>query len=695
MRRPNGANGQNADHVFRTESNCASYVLIFVANAGLANFLDRICKAVFFGAPCGNHGSQRHRSVTIPIDVVVDTSECSLAEEKFRLAVEACPSGMVMIDHNGNMVMVNAEIERQFGYRREELIGHPADMLVPERLRSRAAHRQEAFGRQPESRRLGAGPDLFGLRKDGSEFFVEIGLTPIPTGEDVLVLAVIVDVSERRRAERLKDEFVATVSHELRTPLTSIYGSLGLLMGRWGGALPEPAARMLMIAHQNSQRLVRLINDILDIEKIESGRVVFKSSRVDVHSLVEQAIEASRGFAEGYGVRVRLDSALVDGEVNVDPDRLVQVVTNLLSNAIKFSPADKDVLVTIEKNADVVRISVRDHGSGIPADFKPYIFEKFAQADATSSRQKGGTGLGLSIVKQIAERLGGGVGFADAPGGGTIFHVELPAWDRSIGWDIDLEAEAGAARILLCEDDHDTAAIMRDRLRQAGFAADVAYTMAAALARADATIYAAILVDLQLPDGDGIGLMAQLRALAQYHDTPIIVASGNAGLGRADARSLTLNVLGWLSKPVDFPHLAHVLKTSIASKSNEHPPAAVRTYIQPSNGQLDSMRELFLQRANGDAVALATHRAALRNGTTVPATLSGIRDIAHGLAGAGGIFGYCEIGDAAAALEEAVIAQLGGAETVEGIASALDRLLTHVDTNSSFSPAPSHAPLDV
>jgi PAS domain S-box-containing protein len=285
--------------------------------------------------------------MTVPVDVIVDITERGLAEEKFRLAVEACPNGMVMFDCDGNMVMVNAEIEQQFGYRREELFGRPVDMLVPERLRSQQAGHQEAFGHQPESRRIGAGPDLFGLRKNGSEFSVEIGLTPIRTGEGLLVLAVIVDVSERRRTERLKDEFVATVSHELRTPLTSIYGSLGLLMGRWGGTLPEPAARMLMIAQKNSQRLVRLINDILDIEKIESGRVVFKLSRIDVRSLVEQAIEASRGFAEGYRVRVRLDAASADSEVNADPDRLAQVVANLLSNAIKFSPADEEVLVTV------------------------------------------------------------------------------------------------------------------------------------------------------------------------------------------------------------------------------------------------------------------------------------------------------------------------------------------------------------
>jgi signal transduction histidine kinase len=241
---------------------------------------------------------------------------------------------------------------------------------------------------------------------------------------------------ERKRSERLKDEFVSTVSHELRTPLTSISGSLGLLMGNAAGSLPRPMARLLSIAYTNCQRLVRLVNDILDIEKMEAGRIVFNFSRVEVRRLVVQVIESNRGFADGYGVRIRLEATRA-AAVRADPDRLAQVITNLLSNAIKFSPPGNEVVVAIEKGHDNVRLSVRDHGSGIPVDFRPLIFKKFAQADARGARQKGGTGLGLSIVKQIVERLGGEVGFADAAGGGTVFHVQLPCWDHVARLTID------------------------------------------------------------------------------------------------------------------------------------------------------------------------------------------------------------------------------------------------------------------
>jgi PAS domain S-box-containing protein len=333
-----------------------------------------------------------------------------------------------MIDRAGNIMLVNTEMERLFGYARDEMVGQTVDILLPTNLRARHVEHRRQFTAHP-SRRTANGRNLSGRRKDGTEFPIEVGLNPVQTHEGSPVLGVIVDLSERNRIEHLKDEFVATVSHELRTPLTSIAGALGLLVGNAGGTLPSPAVRLITIAHANSQRLVRLVNSILEMEKIESGKVVFVLKRVEVRALVAQAIEANRGFAEGYGVRIMLDAASEAGEMRGDPDWLVQVVTNLLSNAIKFSPPGDEVVVAIEKRGAMVRISVRDHGHGVPDSFKARIFEKFAQADASDARISGGTGLGLSIVKQIVTRLGGTVEFGDAPGGGAIFHVDLPGWE--------------------------------------------------------------------------------------------------------------------------------------------------------------------------------------------------------------------------------------------------------------------------
>jgi PAS domain S-box-containing protein len=367
-----------------------------------------------------------HRAGTAASALAADAAAGIPAEQLFRLAVEALPGG-ILTDRTGTIVMLNTEVERLFGYERDELIGRSVDILVPAASRADHVRHRAEFLLDPASRRMGSGRDLFGLRKDGGELPVEVALNPITTRNGVLVLCVIADISERKRAELCKDEFVTTVSHELRTPLTSLSGSLGLLAGSAAGKLPDTAMRLLAIAYKNSQRLVRLINDILDIEKIESGDVTFVLKRVAVRPLVEQAIETSRAYAESLGVTVRLDTLAADADVNADPDRLTQVVANLLSNAIKFSPAGAEVVVSIDAPADRVRVAVRDHGPGIPPHFRERVYEKFAQADA-DARNKGGTGLGLSIVKGIVTRLGGTTGFDDAPGGGTIFHVELPAW---------------------------------------------------------------------------------------------------------------------------------------------------------------------------------------------------------------------------------------------------------------------------
>jgi PAS domain S-box-containing protein len=507
--------------------------------------------------------------------IIRDVTEQKLAQDMFGLAVEACPSGMIMLDRSGRIVMVNTETERLFGYARAELINKPIELLVPEKMRDQHARHRKEFAAAPEARRMGTNRDLFGRRKDGTEFSVEVGLNPIPIRDGMLVLSVIVDISERRRNERLKDEFVSTVSHELRTPLTSIAGSLGLLTGGAAGQMAEPTMRLLKIAHKNSERLVRLINDILDIEKIESGKLVFDLKRVEMRALAEQAIDANRGFAQNFGVRIALDQAAASAFVRADPDRLVQVITNLLSNAIKFSPRGEEVLVGIEKGPRDVRLTVRDHGLGIPEEFKARIFEKFAQADATDARQKGGTGLGLSIVKQIVTHLGGTVSFEGAADGGTIFQVDLPRWELTSSADTvpdaDTAPNVARARVLICDDDADVARILTERLALTGFAADTALSAGDALELALANHYDAILVDLRLPDRDGISLIQDLRGDPLHQNTPIVVISAEAARMRDDLRSASLDVLDWLNKPINTAQLVAVLERPLARNGTKHP----------------------------------------------------------------------------------------------------------------------------
>ena len=380
----------------------------------------------------------------------------------------------------------------------------------------------------------------------------------------------------RKRLEIMKDEFVASVSHELRTPLTSICGSLALIVGNAAGNLPAPASRLITIAHANCQRLLLLVNDILDVEKLESGQVVFNFRRVEVRSLVEQVLDANKGFAEAHGVRVRLEDGCRIGDVRADSGRLTQVITNLLSNAIKFSPTDGEVVVAIEKMPGVVRISVRDHGPGIPVEFRPHVFERFARADAASTRQVGGTGLGLSIVKQIVDRLGGEVSFSHAAGE-TIFSVDLPILDTAGA----VSEENSEAAPLLRPEDRDAASVGSLRILHVDDDADIRELVEFALgldpgfsvrncaSGKDALAVAAdwspdmILCDVMMPVMDGPMFLAQLRECPQTVDIPLIFVTA-----RAQASDLEyfrqLGAQAVITKPFDPITLANSVRDKLA-----------------------------------------------------------------------------------------------------------------------------------
>jgi PAS domain S-box-containing protein len=239
-------------------------------------------------------------------------------------------------------------------------------------------------------------------------------------------ITVRFDITRLKDLDRLKDGFVAVASHELRTPLTSMRGSLGLLQGGVAGELTEEGQGLVTIAMQNCERLVRLVNDLLDLEKITSGHGAFRIALLDWPAVLRQAIDSARGFADSYGVMFELERP-TELRVRGDEDRLIQVVSNLLFNAAKFSPRGSMVSVSAEQLPDSwVRTSVRDRGPGIPIHFRPRIFQRFAQADMGENRPTEGSGLGLAISREIVERLGGRIGFEDAPGGGTRFWFELP-----------------------------------------------------------------------------------------------------------------------------------------------------------------------------------------------------------------------------------------------------------------------------
>jgi PAS domain S-box-containing protein len=359
------------------------------------------------------------------LSTIADITERKRSDERFHLAIEAAPTGMLMIDGAGKMVLVNAQIETLFGYPREELLGRHIEMLVPERFRAHHPDLRDTFFGDPMTRPMGGGRELYGLRKDGTEVPIEIGLNPLRTPDGEFVLSSVVDITERHEIDQMRRGFISTVSHELRTPLTSINGSLGLLRSGTMGALPEKAATMVRIACQNSERLVRIINDILDIGKIDAGALDLRMVSVPLMDLVCQSVEANAGYAEKHQIRFVVDSAPASGCALADADRLMQVLSNLLSNAAKFSKPGADVLIRVRGDCTSMRVEVEDSGPGIPEKFRSRIFEQFVQADHSSSRRFEGTGLGLHIAKKLLEAMGGTIGFSTVTGQGTIFYFEL------------------------------------------------------------------------------------------------------------------------------------------------------------------------------------------------------------------------------------------------------------------------------
>jgi PAS domain S-box-containing protein len=246
------------------------------------------------------------------------------------------------------------------------------------------------------------------------------------TGKPIRMVGIYTDISQQKHIENMKSEFVSTVSHELRTPLTAIRGSLGLVTGGVTGVLPEQAKGMLDLAYKNTTRLLTLINDILDIDKIQSGKMDFTLKSQALMPLIEQSLSCNAGYAEQYQVKFQLVSGLPSVWVNVDGDRLIQVMSNLLSNAAKFSHTGGTIDVTVTHHAKGVRVAVSDHGLGISEAFYDKIFKKFTQVDSSDTRHKGGTGLGLNISKAIIEMMDGSIGFESEMGVGTTFYFVLP-----------------------------------------------------------------------------------------------------------------------------------------------------------------------------------------------------------------------------------------------------------------------------
>ncbi|WP_255349533.1 ABC transporter substrate-binding protein [Thioalkalivibrio sp. ALE17] len=375
-------------------------------------------------------------------------AERALAEQALRTQtiIDNIVDGIITIDRDGLIQSFNPGASRIFGYMPREVAGRNVSVLMtgPDRESHDVYLRNyQATGNR---RVIGTSRELQGRRKDGTVFPMELAVSEVTQHGEPLYVGVVRDITERKRVERMKNEFVSTVSHELRTPLTSISGALGMIASGALGELPGKVGEMVTIAQRNSQRLTLLINDLLDMEKIAAGKLHFDMRAERLEPLLEQALESYRGYAEQHQVQLVLDSGAPGVAVRVDDQRLLQVLANLLSNAVKFSPPGGSVRVSVQSVSDPtagVRVSVADDGPGVPDNFREQIFGKFAQADGSDSRTKGGTGLGLAISRELVEHMGGRIGFDSVEGEGATFWFELPLARDANGYPSSSEPGSG------------------------------------------------------------------------------------------------------------------------------------------------------------------------------------------------------------------------------------------------------------
>jgi PAS domain S-box-containing protein len=425
------------------------------------------------------------------------------------------------VDRNGLVRFANPAAARLLGARAQNLIGKPVHQLVHGSAPPDKKCGEDCPLRRASGQRKSVTGEGTIFRSNGTGFPAEFFLNPIlDQGRFSGSVLSFRDISQRYALDRMKDEFVSTVSHELRTPLTSIRGALGLLSSGMLGVINEKAANLLRIALSNSERLVRLINDILDLERTQSGREPLVFKPIQLGEIVRQAIDGVQPMADEAGVLLIHDKTQV--EVTADPDRMLQVVTNLLSNAIKFSPANSAISVMLRSGASGVTLSVIDQGRGIPADKLEAIFGRFQQVDASDSRQKGGSGLGLAICRAIVLQHSGRIWAERNPVRGSTFRVFLPYQPVAARSEEGGAHPAATGAVLIADTNGATRPLIADQLARFGYRIVEAATVDQAVAVAHDGV-SAIVLDTTIDGINGWEILPMLRREGPESHTPVVL----------------------------------------------------------------------------------------------------------------------------------------------------------------------------
>ena len=336
----------------------------------------------------------------------------------FAAFLEALPDAVVIVGADGHIAFINAQTERLFGFSRDELLGQPVECLLPERFRSAHTGHRESYGADPRTRPMGAGLELYGRRRSGDEFPVDISLSPLPTEDGVLFTAAIRDMTERKRMEAARDQFIANAAHELRTPLATLAGLGEILSEHLEEMSKEQVARSLAALRRQGERANALVANLLDLSQLDGGRVRFSFGAVDAAAAARRALDAAPP-PPGTDVTIAVPDGL---SVRVDPVRFDQVLTNLLTNAYRYG--GPKVAISGTRSDDGVELAITDDGSGVPTDLIPRLFEPFARG--SNAETQGGSGIGLALCRRLVEAFRGEIRYEDADPGAR-FTLRLPA----------------------------------------------------------------------------------------------------------------------------------------------------------------------------------------------------------------------------------------------------------------------------